>query len=68
MTKRRTLPNNGPASSAPKRPQSGEEHPSASASPAHQSEEEEATQQEVDDPSTEEEHGVSEALMESYNG
>ncbi len=68
MTKRQTIPNNGLASSAPKRPQRGKEHPSPSAAPAHQTEEQEMTQQEVDDPSTEEEHGVSEALMESYNG
>ncbi len=68
MTKRRTIPNNGPESPAP---QPGEEQaltPPISASPAHQTEEEEMTQQEVDGPSTQEEDGASEALMESYNG
>ena len=62
MTKRRTFLSNGPESSAP---QPGEELPSASAFPAHQSEAEEMT---PDVPSTQEERGASEALMESYNG
>ena len=68
MVKRRTYPSNGPESPAP---QSDEEQaltPPISVSPAHQTEAEEMTQQEVEDPSTQEEDGASEALMESYNG
>jgi hypothetical protein len=65
MSKRRTHPSNGPKSS---NPQPGEEHPSASASPDHQTEAEETAQLEVDNSSTQEAREASDALMESYNG
>jgi hypothetical protein len=68
MTKRRTLPSNGPKSPAPQPDEEQALTPPISASPAHQTEAEERTQREVDHPSTQEEDGASEALMESYNG
>ena len=65
MTKRRSNPKNGPASSAQEAAQRGEEHPSTSVPPDDQTELEEMT---PDDPSNQEEDGGIEALMESYNG
>jgi hypothetical protein len=71
MTKRKTHPNNGLESSAPKRrPRDGEQAPAGPdpASTDQQTEAEEMTPRDVDKPSTQEEHGASDALMESYNG
>ena len=68
MAKRRTYPSKGPESPAPQPDEEQAVSPPSSVSPTHQTEAEEMTQQEVDDRSTQEEDGASEALMESYNG
>ncbi len=68
MANRRTYPSTGPESPAPQPDEEQGLTPPISVSPAHQTEAEEMTQQEGDDPSTQEEDGASEALMESYNG
>ena len=65
MAKRRSYPSNGPESSAQEPARRGDEIPPASTSPDHQNKVEQMT---PDDPSTQEEDGGSEALMESYNG
>lgn len=64
MSKKRTNPGDGPGSSAPQR---GEEQ-ARTPSPAHPIEADELMKQEIENPSKREEHGASEALMESFNG
>jgi len=71
MRERRTDPGNKHELLNPRRPRLDEEQPlppSASTSPADESEDEETAPREVKEPSTKEEHGASDALMESYNG
>ena len=68
MTKRRSYPSNGPESSAQEPAKRADESPPPSTLPDNQTEVEEMTRGEVDDSSTREEDGGSEALMESYNG
>ena len=68
MAKRRTYPSKGPESPAPQPAEEEALTPPISVSPDHQTEAEDMTEQEVDDRSTQEEDGASEALMESYNG
>ena len=71
MSKRRTNASNGPKPAPPEPPQQSEEQAlaaSAESFPTHQTEPEQLNEREVQDSSTREEHGASEALMESYNG
>ncbi|MFQ5943215.1 MAG: hypothetical protein ACE5JF_06655 [Anaerolineales bacterium] len=68
MAKRQANPSNGLESNAPKRTPHSEEGAPSPSPPVLETEAEEAAKRKAHDPSREEEHGVSDALMESYNG